>query len=227
MIFSPAGAETRVPRALLERPGSATGANALARRDGQRAWNDYTPYELRSVSAFVRLGQPQRAHALLDFFLRDRPPGGWNQWAEVVGREPREPRFLGDMPHAWISSDFIRSALDLLAYERDSDRALVLGAGVPEAWLRDGPIEVQGLRTAYGKLDFPARTRRAGAAAPRRRRRDSKRRRAACGSYGPARAHRRRASVDGQPLAWQGRLLRLPDGAVDLRLRWPGDTGVR
>ena len=63
-------------------------------------------------------------------------PAGWWQWAEVVGREARKPRFLGDMPHGWVASDGIRSVLDLLAYEHDADSSLVLAHGVPAAWSR-------------------------------------------------------------------------------------------
>ena len=226
MIFSPAGIETRVPRALLESTWERYWQECLTRRDGQRAWTDYTPYELRSVSAFVRLGQPERAHALLDFFLRDRRPAAWNGWAEVVGREPREPRFLGDMPHAWISSDYIRSALDLLAYARDSDGALVLGAGIPQAWHRAGPIEVRGLRTAHGKLDFqlervePMQLRLvvgAGLEPPP----------GGLWFAWPGAGEPPSSTADGKPLAWQGRLLRLPDGAVDLRMPWPAEQAGR
>ena len=54
---------------------------ATARRDGKREWKDYTPYELRSVGALLRLGQPERAWAMLDFFFKDQRPEGWNQWA--------------------------------------------------------------------------------------------------------------------------------------------------
>jgi hypothetical protein len=132
-----------------------------ARRDGTLAWNDYTPYELRNVAAFVRLGWRARAHELLDFFLRDRRPLAWNGWAEVVGRDAREPRFVGDMPHGWISSDFIRSALDLFAYEREADHALVLGAGIPRAWLAGRGVAVGGLRTPYGSLGYRMRDEKA------------------------------------------------------------------
>ena len=72
----------------------------------------------------------------------------------MVGREARKPRFVGDMPHAWIASDFIRSALDLFAYERESDRTLVLAAGIPAGWLDGAGIAVQGLRTTYGVLSY-------------------------------------------------------------------------
>ena len=83
----------------------------------------------------MRLGQPERARELLGLFLADRRPPAWNQWPEVVYRDLRAPNFLGDLPHTWVASDFIRSFLDLLAYERDSDQALVLAAGVPDDWI--------------------------------------------------------------------------------------------
>jgi hypothetical protein len=90
---------------------------------------------------------------MLRFFLADRRPAGWRQWAEVVGREPRAPRFLGDMPHTWCGSDFIRSALDLLAWE-DGDR-LVLAAGVPDDWTDPGErVVVSGLVTHFGPLSY-------------------------------------------------------------------------
>lgn len=127
-------------------------------RDKDR-WDAYTPYELRAVGAFVRLGQPERSHALLDFFLRGQRPAAWNEWAEVVRREPRSPGFIGDMPHTWAGSDFIRSFLDLFVYERQSDAALVVGAGVPERWVRDGDSTVvRGLHTPYGVLDVSERS---------------------------------------------------------------------
>jgi hypothetical protein len=57
------------------------------------------------------------------------------------------------MPHAWVESDYIRSVLDLFAYERVRDAALVLGAGVPAAWLTEG-VGIAGLRTPYGLLAY-------------------------------------------------------------------------
>ena len=153
MIFSPAGAEGLVPKAVLDATWQRWWDQAQHRRTATD-WHEYTPYELRSVSALLRLGLPERAWAMLDFFHADQRPAGWHHWAEVVDRRPRHPRFIGDMPHAWISSDYIRSALDLLAYERDSDQALVLAAGVLPGWLAAGPVGVQGLRTAFGPLGY-------------------------------------------------------------------------
>ena len=122
----------------------------------------YTPYEWRNVGALVRLGQRERALAAMQYFYRDRRPAGWRQWAEVVLRDVREPRFLGDMPHGWVASDQIRSVLDLFAYEHEGDRSLVLAAGVPMAWLRGRGLAIDGLRTPYGLLSWKARAVPAG-----------------------------------------------------------------
>lgn len=158
-------------------PGGLLGTlpDALVRNTFERYWRDfeqrrrdnaagvrhgdgaYTPYEWRNVGAFVRLGERERALQAMAYFYRDRRPAGWNQWAEVVVREPREPRFLGDMPHGWVASDQIRSVLDLFAYEHEGEQALVLGAGVPPAWL-DGPgLSIERLRTPYGPLSWTMR----------------------------------------------------------------------
>ena len=113
------------------------------------------------VGTFVRLGWRERAHELLEFFMAGRRPPAWNQWAEVVGRDPRKPRFVGDMPHAWVASDYIRSVLDLFAYER-SDGALVLAGGIPAAWLHRAGVVDRGLRTPYGPLRYSLAARTSG-----------------------------------------------------------------
>ena len=102
----------------------------------------------------MRLGWRERAHGLLDFFFSDRRPAAWNQWAEVIGRNAREPRFVGDMPHAWVASDFIRAAIDLFAYERGAERALVIAAGVRADWLDGDGVALENLRTPYGPLSY-------------------------------------------------------------------------
>jgi hypothetical protein len=154
IALSPGRMQRQLPQDLLHGTFERYWREFVARRDGGLAWKDYTPYELRNVSAFVRLGWRGRAHELLDFFMHDRRPAAWNGWAEVVGRLPREPRFVGDMPHGWISSDYIRAALDLFAYERDADHALVIADGIPAAWLAGEGIAVHRLRTPYGPLSY-------------------------------------------------------------------------
>src|SRR4029079_16240171 len=110
IALAPAGEEHTVPDDLLRATFERYWRNFTDRRDGKVSWDAYTPYELRVVGTFVRLGSRERAHELLDYFFRDQRPAAWNQWAEVVGREPRQPRFIGDMPNAWIASDYTRSA---------------------------------------------------------------------------------------------------------------------
>lgn len=158
IALSPGDGQTWLPPALVSNTFERYWKTFLDRRDGKRAWEDYTPYELRTVASFVRLGWRDRIGPLLAYFFADRRPGAWNQWAEVVGRDPRKPRFVGDMPHAWIASDFLRSTYDLFAYERSSDQALVLAAGVPAEWLRGEGVGIRGLRTPYGNLSYTLRT---------------------------------------------------------------------
>src|SRR3546814_15239759 len=94
----------------------------------------FRSYEWRNVSAFVRLGWRERAWHAAQYFFDDRAPRAWNQWAEVVSRTPRKPFFVGDLPHAWVASDFVRAALDMFAYARDVDDSIVLAAGTPVEW---------------------------------------------------------------------------------------------
>jgi F5/8 type C domain len=157
IAFAPAGDVRAVPPELIRPTYERYWREFVARRDGEQSWDVYSPYELRTVGTFVRLGWRERAQELLAFFMAGRRPAAWNQWAEVVGRDPRQPRFIGDMPHGWIASDFIRSVLDLFAYEREDDRALVLGAGIPPGWLEGPGVTVKDLRTPYGPLSYSLR----------------------------------------------------------------------
>src|SRR5690606_16723368 len=70
---------------------------------------------------------------------------------------PRKPFFVGDLPHAWVASDFVRSALDMFAYRRERDDSLVLAAGVPLDWLEGEGIRVRGLHTAHGRVGYSLR----------------------------------------------------------------------
>ena len=160
IALTPANEQHLLPPGPLKATFERYWNEFVARRDGGRPWDAYTPYEWRSVGAFVRLGWRERAAEAADFFMKDQRPRGWNQWAEVVGREPRAPRFVGDMPHGWVASDFVNAALDMLAYDRGADAALVLAAGVPPAWLEEAGIDIQRLRTPHGLLHY--RLRRVG-----------------------------------------------------------------
>ena len=152
--LDPGGEQARLDPSMLDATFERYWREFVSRRDGKRRWDDYTPYELRNVSSFVRLGWRDRAQELLSFFFADQRPQGWNGWAEVVGREPRKVRFIGDMPHAWISSDYLRGALDLFAYEDQRERRLILGGGLTVDWLSGKGSGITGLATPYGVLDM-------------------------------------------------------------------------
>lgn len=149
-------------QALHDLPPAAVSAtfdsawHALERRIGEPAsWEVFTPYEWRDVGSFIRLGQPERAHAYASWLMTMRRPAEWNEWSEAIWRDERAPKFIGDMPHGWVMSDFVRAALDMIAYERERDSVLVVGAGIPLAWARDSAgVTVRGMRTWWGALDL-------------------------------------------------------------------------
>jgi hypothetical protein len=158
IAVSPVGEAGRLPGPLLQRTFEKYFQEARARALGYRPWDSYTPYELRTVGTHVQLGQRARAHELLDFFFKHQRPAAWRQWAEVVYRDPKTPKFIGDMPHTWVGSDYIRSFLDMFAFERESDSSLVIAAGVRDEWVKENPgVRVTNLSTEYGPLNYDMR----------------------------------------------------------------------
>jgi hypothetical protein len=154
IALAPVGAEATLPTPALRRTFEKYWDFFRARCDGE-PWEAFTPYEIRTIGACVRLGWRERAGELLDWFLAQQRPPGWRQWPEVVWRDLRAPHFLGDLPHTWVGSDYVRSVLDMLAYERGD--TLVVAAGVPPAWLAGTGFEVRGLRTSLGPLSYTMR----------------------------------------------------------------------
>jgi hypothetical protein len=158
IALDPCGEGDRLPAAALERTFERYWQELEARRRGEQRSDAYTPYEIRNAVALLRLGWKQRALELLEWLVADQRPTGWRQWPEVTTRDPRAPRFLGDLPHGWVASSFLRSVRRLLVYERDADGALVVAAGIPEAWLRSGDgVRARGLPTHFGALDLALR----------------------------------------------------------------------
>lgn len=127
------------------------------RRDNQIEWKDYTPYEVRLIGTFIRLDQPDRAHALLDFFLSQQTPPEWNQWPEVVAREGSKPHFVGDIPHTWVGSDFLSAVRSMFVYEHDN--GLILTAGVTPEWAATPEgIAIKNFPTEFGPVSYSLRT---------------------------------------------------------------------
>ncbi len=128
------------------------------RASGAMHWNSYTAYEIRNIGALVRLGRRREALELMEFMLADRRIPAWNQWPEISWRDLTGPSFMGDLPHTWVSAEYILVIRTLFAYERHADQALVIGAGVAEEWLSEGfEVKVKELPTYFGNLSYSLR----------------------------------------------------------------------
>jgi hypothetical protein len=115
----------------------------------------FTPYEVRTADAYIKLGQRDRALTCLRYFAIDSShPQPWNHLAEVVHANPRAPSYIGDMPHTWVGAGYINAVRSIFAYE--TGEKLILAAGVPDAWLADG-VKVASLPTLYGDIDYVLR----------------------------------------------------------------------
>lgn len=125
------------------------------RKNNTIDWINYTPYENRVIGSFIMLNQPERAHDLIEYFLKDQRPQDWYQWAEVVWKDYRTPKFIGDMPHTWVGSDFLNSIRSMFVYENEYDDALVLAAALYQDWI-DSPngMSVSHLPTYYGEVSY-------------------------------------------------------------------------
>ena len=155
IAVDPCGAADGLPRAAVERTFERYWQEVIARDERPPA--AYAPYEIRNVLAFLGLGWKTRALALLDRFVADQRPVGWRQWPEVSWHDPRAPRFLGDLPHGWVASTFVRVVRRLFVWERRGN-ALVVGAGVPEPWVDEEPgVRIRGLATHFGVVNLSMR----------------------------------------------------------------------
>ncbi len=122
----------------------------------------YTPYEVRNISALIRLQRPAQARFLLDYFLEDAVrPAGWNHMAEVVHGDPLTASYIGDMPHTWVGAGLINAIRDMLVYE---DRGgLVLAAAVSDEWI-DAGVSVRNLQTWWGPISYDVKREAGGQA---------------------------------------------------------------
>lgn len=114
--------------------------------------SSYTAYEGRNVAALLRLGRINDARWLLDWLLEDatRPPG-WNHMGEVTHPDPRQPAYIGDMPHTWVGSGVVLAIRDIFLYEERG--RLVLAAGILPDEIKHG-ISISKWPTRFGMISY-------------------------------------------------------------------------
>jgi hypothetical protein len=115
---------------------------------------NYSPYDLRSIDAFVSLGRYDDAFRLLSVMLACRRPRGWRGWAEVVWADMRAPEYIGDMPHTWIGAEFSCAVRRMLL--RENGATLELFRAVPDGWWAGEGITLNDLPTAFGVANLRA-----------------------------------------------------------------------
>ncbi|HPF99560.1 MAG TPA: discoidin domain-containing protein [Kiritimatiellia bacterium] len=155
IAFFPCGEGDLLPTNELLRTYDRYYADVVQRREpGWRG--NYTPYEARNISAFLDLGQKDRALFLLNYLMDCRRPLAWNHLAEVVLGDYRMGSYIGDMPHTWVGSSLVNAVRDMIVAERNG-KAILLD-GVPEKWVRErGGIKVENFPTYFGSLNMSAR----------------------------------------------------------------------
>jgi len=119
IALDPCDAAALLPEGALERTFERYWEFFAARRDkgvlpDGTPWRDFTPYEVRCIGAAARLGWTDRAWQMTEWFLSQQAVPGWKVWGEVVHRDQAEAKFIGDMPHGWVGSDFVRAVGDLV-----------------------------------------------------------------------------------------------------------------
>lgn len=147
-----AGAD--MPKDVLEQTYRNFVAQVKARRSAKIPEFARGPYELRTIESLVRLGMRDEALTLLDHLVSDTRPYGWKQFTEIIYNNPRNPDYIGDMPHSWLGAELVRAVRSLFTYEDEKAQGLTLGAGVPSKWLEGEGISIDKLPTWYGELSY-------------------------------------------------------------------------
>lgn len=151
------GVPEALDRAALEQTFDRYLQGWRRQRDGQQDGANYSPYQIRIISALVRMGRRAQALELLRYFLAERQPTAWNQWPEIIWRDPRSPGHLGDLPHAWIAAEYLLALRSLYVYEQPDDQGLVLAAGLAPEWLDGEGVCFGPAPTVCGPLHYALR----------------------------------------------------------------------
>jgi len=128
---------------------------------GRPSW---TYFNLAEAHQWLPLGQPAKVWNDLRWFWNNQTSPGLYTWWEGSGEENTFHRWEQARgwvtpphvtPHYWTAAEMLLLQLDMLAYVEPGDGkpVLVIGAGVPAAWL-DKAVSVEDLPTRLGKVDW-------------------------------------------------------------------------
>jgi hypothetical protein len=122
----------------------------------------WTYFAFAEAHQWLLAGNPGRAWATLHWFMESSSSPGLYTWWEEGSEENVSHRWTsirgwtnaGSVtPHYWSAAEALLLQMSMLTYVDNSagERALVIGAGVPAAWLRDR-IDSGTLATEYGPV---------------------------------------------------------------------------
>lgn len=124
----------------------------------------WTYFTVAEAHQWLFLERPERTWQTLNYFFNHQcAPGLYTYW-EGEGEENTfkqwenyrgwlKPPYV--TPHYWTASEMLNLQLDMLVYidESQPQPEIVIGAGVPAAWL-DKPMVVDGFRTKAGLVSW-------------------------------------------------------------------------
>jgi len=124
----------------------------------------WTYFEVAAAHQDLFLGRADRTWQTLRWFWANQASPGLFTWWEdrnegnAFGGWERIRGWVApgsSQPHYWTSAEILLLQLDMLAHVDASgdEPAIVIGAGVPEAWL-DSALSVRGLPTTAGMVDW-------------------------------------------------------------------------
>ena len=155
IAFEPCRVDDVLPQDLVAATFARSADQIVRLMDTPECVENFSPYVVRNVNAFVALGRLEDAFRLLSVVLASRRPRGWRGWAEVVWGTLRAPEYIGDMPHTWIGAEFATAVRRMLL--REDGRTLELFRAVPDAWWAGEGIALHALPTAFGIANVRAR----------------------------------------------------------------------
>ena len=167
------GKNDRDPNSAFWPTGWATRDNEDVRRGFEDFWQNvrcpngvYTPepmwtyFEAGQAHNYMLLGQRERAVQTMEHFLSNHiAPGLYTysegnsdensslQWQRTRGWD--QIRYV--TPHGWTAAELFLFLRDALL--REDGNRLVLGSGVPEAWMQEA-FSVRGLPTHFGAVSY-------------------------------------------------------------------------